>query len=143
MAVLFSAPFMQSFLEAWNGDASLAADAAEAGFSAVIGYGFEDDPQPAGVIVVRDGRATAAGAYAGEPLDADLRATPETWEKWLRRPLDPVAVGTALASRQISNRRGDLAAFAADPARARLLVRSFVVLAGVDGGGFTVPVAEQ
>ena len=143
MAVLFSAPFMKSFMEAWNSDPELARLTPGSEFSAVIGYGFEDEPQPAGVLTIRDGKVTAAGGYAGESLDADLRASPEAWDKWLRRPLDPIAVGTALASRQIANRRGDLAAFAADPAQARVLVRSFIVLAGVDGGGFTVPAAEE
>ena len=49
----------------------------------------------------------------------------------------------ALASRQIANRRGDLGAFTAEPAKARVLARSFAVLAAIDGGAFTLPEAED
>lgn len=143
MVVLFSAPFMQVFMGAWNSDAELAREAAGSGFNAVIGYGLEDDAQAAGVLTVREGKVMSAGAYAGETLDLDLRATPEAWQKWLARPLDPIAVGTALASRQIVNRRGDLAAVTGDAARARVFMRSFIVLAGVAGSDFTLPGAAE
>lgn len=142
MAELFSAAFMQAFMRAWNDDAELVASLAEGGFSARIGYGFEDDKHATGVLTVESGRVTNAGGYAGEPLDLDLRATPEMWQKWLQRRLDPIAVGTALASRQVNNRRGDLSAITGDPAVARGFARSFAVLADVDGGVFSLPGAE-
>ena len=134
---------MEAFRAAWNEDAALVEAAAEADFSAVIGYGFEDDMRPRGVLGISAGQAVSAGAWSGESLDLDLRATPDTWQKWLGRPLDPLAVGAALASRQIANRRGDLGAFTAEPAKARVLARSFAVLAAIDGGAFTLPEAED
>lgn len=142
MAQLFSAPFMQSFMQAWNDDEELVGALTEGAFSARIGYGFEDDDSASGILTVDKGRVTAAGGYAGETLDLDLRATEQSWQKWLGRRLDPLAVGTALASRQILNQRGDLAAVTAHATVARGFARSFAVLAKVDDGVFELP-SEQ
>ena len=139
MAELFSAPFMESFMEAWNADQELVETLATAGFSATIGYGFDDDRSATGVLSVGKGRVTSAGSYDGQPLELDLRATPEAWQKWLHRRLDPIAVGTALATRQIQNRRGDLTAVTSDPAVSRAFARSLALLASVDDGNFSLP----
>lgn len=131
MPELFSASWMQDYAKAWNEDEALTHALAKAGFSARLAYGFEDSAAPLGMLEVRDGRVTRAGAYDGQPADVDLRATPANWMKWLQRPMDPLDLGVALASRQIHSARGDLTALTGEPGTARAFARSVAVMACV------------
>ena len=79
---------MQSFQAAWNAEPALADALAQINFNSVIGYGFTNDAQPIGVITIENGHAVSAGAYNGETMNWDLRATPENWIKWSKKPPD-------------------------------------------------------
>ncbi|HEY9662749.1 MAG TPA: hypothetical protein V6C65_30215, partial [Allocoleopsis sp.] len=71
MADLFSPEWMQAFGEQWNTEPELADALAKIHFNSVIGYGFENDATPTGVLTVQDGRVTSAGAYTGQELNWD------------------------------------------------------------------------
>jgi putative sterol carrier protein len=128
MAELFSAEWMQSFMEQWNAESELSDALAEIGFESTIGYGFPDDEQPLGVLVVENGRAVAAGAYEGQELNWDLRAKPEQWQKWMEKPPGMMGLGTAFASGKIKFQIGDYGAMVKDPRMAGPFIKSFSVM---------------
>ena len=69
MAELFSDEWMKSFMEQWNAEPDLSDALAQIGFNSVIGYGFDGEDQPRGLLVVENGKATSAGAYTGEDMN--------------------------------------------------------------------------
>ncbi len=131
MAELFSAEWMQRFMEEWNKEPELSDALASIGFNSVIGYGFDGEDQPRGVLVVENGKAVAAGAYNGETLNWDLRASPDHWQKWLRKPPGMMGLGAAYASRKLKFLVGDYGAMIKEPRMAGPFIRSFAVMGRV------------
>ncbi len=58
--------------------------------------------------VVENGKAVSAGLYNDEPLDWDMRATKENWEKWAKKPLTMASIGIAVATGKVNVEKGDL-----------------------------------
>lgn len=131
MSELFSADWMGSFKGLWNDDATLSADLAKVGFSSTIGYGFISDNQPLGVLTVESGKVVAAGTYDGETLNWDLRASPETWEAWVKKAPGLMGLGLAYTSRKLKFAQGDYAAMVKDPQLAGPFVRSFELMSKI------------
>ncbi len=75
MADLFSDEWMKSFMEHWNAEPELSDALAQIGFNSVIGYGFDGETAPKGLLVVENGKATAAGAFDGQEMNWDIRAS--------------------------------------------------------------------
>jgi hypothetical protein len=65
MADLFSEEWMKGYMEQWNAEPELADALAKINFNSVIGYGFDGEDTPRGVIKIENGRATSAGTYNG------------------------------------------------------------------------------
>ena len=99
MADLFSPEWMQAFGEQWNAEPELADALAKIHFNSVIGYGFIDDSNPAGVRMLEEGRVTSAGTYDGQPLNWDLRADRSHWKHWKAKELNMMGLGMAYMSR--------------------------------------------
>ena len=131
MADLFSADWMTSFLDHWNGEPELTGPLGEIGFNSAIGYGFPDDDQPRGVITIENGQATAAGAYNGEELNWDIRASEGQWTKWISKPPGMMGLGMAFTSGKMKFRVGDYAAMLKDPRMAGPFIKSFSVMGKV------------
>ncbi len=131
MTDLFSPQWMQTFGEQWNAEPALADALAKIHFNSVIGYGFESDPNPTGVIEVQDGRVVAAGPYHGQSLNWDLRADRQHWQQWLTQGLNLVSLGMAYVSRKLQFRVGDYAAMMKDPRMAGPFIQSFTVMGRV------------
>lgn len=131
MADLFSAEWMQGFQEAWNNEPELAGALGEIGFNSTIGYGFEGEAEPRGFIEVENGRVTRAGAYNGESLNWDLRASPETWNKWKEKGVSMMSLGSAYMTGKLKFAVGDYKAMAKDPRMAGPFVKSFSVMGRV------------
>lgn len=127
MADLFSDAWMKSFMEQWNAEPELAAALGEIGFNSVIGYGFPDG-DTVGVLTIENGQAVSAGAYNGETLNWDLRATPEQWQKWMSKPPGMMGLGTAFATGKIKFNIGDYSAMVKDPRMAGPFIKSFSVM---------------
>mgnify|MGYP001818052606 FL=1 len=128
MAELFSEEWMQSFLAQWNAEPELSSALAEISFNSVIGYGFPDDDDPVGVITIENGEAVAAGAYTGQTLNWDLRATADQWTKWMQKPPGMMGLGTAFATGKIKFKIGDYSAMVKDPRMAGPFIKSFSVM---------------
>lgn len=128
MAELFSEEWMQSFLTQWNAESDLVGALAQIGFSSVIGYGFEGEEQPRGVITVENGKAVAAGAYSGESLNWDIRCSEAQWKKWIGKPPGMMGLGVAFTSGKMKFKVGDYASMLKDPRMAGPFIKSFSVM---------------
>jgi hypothetical protein len=128
MAELFSADWMQRFLEQWNAEPELSGALAKIGFDSVIGYGFPGDDTPRGVLTVQQGKATAAGAYEGQAMNWDLRASAEQWNKWMSSPPGMMGLGAAFTTGKIKFLVGDYAGMLKDPRMAGPFIKSFSVM---------------
>ncbi|MBB4304433.1 hypothetical protein GGD81_003492 [Rhodobium orientis] len=131
MADLFSAEWMAGFQNAWNAEPDLSGELAKIGFNSNIGYGFKGEDAPRGVLVVENGVATGAGAYAGQPLNWDLRADAATWQGWMTKPPGMMGLGMAYTSKKLQFAVGDYAAMVKDPRMAGPFMKSFSVMARV------------
>lgn len=131
MATLFSPEWMQAFGEQWNAEPGLTEALAHIQFNSVIGYGFEDDPTPAGVLTIQAGRVVAAGAYAGQKLNWDLRADREHWQQWKIKGLNMMGLSMAYITRKLQFREGDYTAMIKDPRMAAPFIKSFAVMSRV------------
>jgi hypothetical protein len=129
MADLFSDEWMKSFMEQWNAEPDLSDALAQIGFNSVIGYGFDGEDQPRGVLVVENGKATSAGAYNGEDMNWDIRASADQWQKWMSKPPGMMGLGMAFTSRKMKFLVGDYGSMIKDPRMAGPFVKSFSVMA--------------
>jgi len=128
MAELFSEEWMQSFMTQWNAESELVGALAQIGFSSVIGYGFEGEEQPRGVIAVENGKAVAAGAYSGESLNWDIRCSEAQWKKWIGKPPGMMGLGVAFTSGKMKFKVGDYASMLKVPRMAGPFIKSFSVM---------------
>jgi hypothetical protein len=128
MADLFSDDWMKSYMKQWNAEPELAEKLAAIQFNSVIGYGFDGDDEPRGVLVVENGHAVNAGPYQGEELNWDLRATSENWGKWMKKPPGMMGLGIAYTSRKLKFNVGDYSAMVKDPRMAGPFIKSFGVM---------------
>jgi hypothetical protein len=131
MAELFSEEWMQGFASQWNAESELSDALAEIGFNSVIGYGFDGDDQPLGVLTVENGKAVSGAAYAGQELNWDIRASEEQWRKWMSKPPGMMALGMAFTSRKMKFVVGDYSSMIKDPRMAGPFIKSFAVMGSV------------
>lgn len=131
MADLFSEEWMGSFAEQWNDDGDLTGPLAEIGFNSVIGYGFPDDDQPQGVLVVENGKAVSGGVYEGQELNWDIRASADQWNKWISKPPGMMGLGMAFTSGKMKFKVGDYGAMLKEPKMAKPFIKSFSVMGKV------------
>ena len=131
MPALFSDDWMVDFGNAWNEDKDLGDALAKIGFNSVIGYGFHGEDKPRGVITVENGYVTAAGAYAGQTLNWDLRASPADWEKWCSSGIGMMGLGMAYTTGKLKFLVGDYGAMIKNPAMAGPFIKSFTAMGTV------------
>ncbi len=128
MADMFSDDWMKSFAEQWNAEPELSGALEQIGFNSTIAYGFDGDASPLGVLVVENGRATSAGAYNGEALNWDLRASADNWAKWAKKGIGMMGLGAAYTTRKLKFNVGDYGAMIKDPRMAGPFIKSFSVM---------------
>lgn len=131
MAALFSDDWMVDFGNAWNDDKELGDALAKIGFNSTIGYGLQGEDKPRGMIKVENGYVVSAGAYNGEPLNWDLRASADDWEKWLQKGLGMVSLGMAYTTGKLKFAVGDYGAMIKNPAMAGPFIKSFTTMGTV------------
>jgi hypothetical protein len=131
MAELFSEEWMNGFKEHWNAEPELSDALAQIGFNSVIGYGFDGEEKPTGVLKVENGKAVSAGNYNGEELNWDIRASEDQWRKWIAKPPGMMALGMAFTSRKMKFIVGDYSAMIKDPRMAGPFIKSFSVMGRV------------
>ena len=128
MSDLFSQEWMAGFANAWNNEPELAGELEKIAFNSIIGYGFPDDAQAQGVLIVENGKATHGGAYNGETLNWDLRASPENWQKWIDKGIGMTGLGMAFTTGKLKFKVGDYKAMLKDPRMAGPFIKSFSVM---------------
>lgn len=131
MADLFSDEWMKAFMEQWNSEPELSGELEKIGFNSVIAYGFIGDDAPIGVLTIENGKAVAAGAYNGETLNWDLRASKDNWDKWIAKGLGMMGLGTAYTMGKLKFNVGDYSAMIKDPRMAGPFIKSFNVMGRV------------
>jgi hypothetical protein len=107
MSQLFSDTWMNNLKEEWNRDPEVYGPLEKANFSANIAYGFKGEDKPRGVISVVGGRISSAGAFTDQPLDWDLRASPENWKLWLEEGFGLSKLGPAVAMKKLQFATGN------------------------------------
>lgn len=128
MAELFSQDWMVSYMEAWNAEPDLSDALAKIGFDTVLAYGFDGEGSPRGVLNVQGGKAVSAGAYDGEEVNWDLRASEAHWRKWMKKPPGMMGLGMAYTSRKLKFNVGDYTAMIKDPRMAGPFIKSFTAM---------------
>ena len=131
MADIFSDEWMKAYMEQWNSDPELAGALEKIGFSSNIGYGIDGEDAPRGVLCVENGKGVSAGAYNGETLNWDIRASAEGWTKWMKKPPGMMGLGTAYATRKMKFVVGDYTAMVKDPRMAGPFIKSFSAMGRV------------
>ncbi len=131
MAELFSDEWMKKFMEQWNAEPDLSDALAKINFNSTIGYGFDKEDKPRGILVVKDGKAVDAGVYADQELNWDLRATEASWKQWLENGLGMAGLGMAYVSGKMKFKKGDYTAMIKDPRMATPFIKSFTVMGQV------------
>ena len=131
MADLFSDEWMKGFMTAWNNEPALSDALAKIDFNSTIAYGFQGDAQPMGILVIEQGKVVSAGAYNGEELSWDMRASKESWEKWVKKGLGMIGLGLAYSTRKLKFEVGDYSAMIKDPRMAKPFIKSFNVMGQV------------
>lgn len=131
MSDLFSADWMRKFGEQWNATDDLAGALEKIGFNSVIGYGFPDGDAPSGVITVENGKVTASGAFDGQDLSWDMRASADQWQKWMSKPPGMAGLGMAVTTGKLKFKVGDYGAMLKDPRMANPFIKSFSVMGQV------------
>lgn len=128
MSDLFSDEWMKGFMDEWNDESSLSDALAEINFNSNIGYGFPGDDGPRGVLVVENGKATSAGAFDGQDLNWDIRASEDQWNKWMTKPPGMMGLGAAFTTRKMVFEVGDYGSMLKDPRMAGPFIKSFSVM---------------
>ena len=131
MAELFTEEWMQGFADHWNAEPELSDALAQIGFNSVIGYGFDGDDQPRGVLTVENGKAVKGEAYNGQAMNWDIRASGDQWQKWIAKPPGMMGLGMAFTSRKMKFVVGDYSSMIKDPRMAGPFIKSFAVMARV------------
>lgn len=131
MSNLFAEDWMQGFMNAWNADQGLCSDLEKINFSSTIAYGFVGEDNPRGFLQVENGKATACGAFNGETLNWDLRASEDNWNKWLKKPPGMMGLGMAYSTRKLQFNVGDYGAMVKDPRMAGPFIKTFSVMGQV------------
>ena len=128
MSDLFSDDWMKSFMAEWNDEPDLSDALAKIEFKSVIGYGFQGDDAPLGILVVEGGKATSAGAYDGQEMNWDIRASQAQWDKWIGKPPGMMGLGAAFTTGKMKFVVGDYGSMIKDPRMAKPFIKSFSVM---------------
>ncbi len=131
MADIFSAQWMQKMMNEWNKEPELANELSNIGFNSTIAYGFDNEDEPRGVLILEEGAAVLGTIFVDQEFNWDLRASKENWQKWFKKPPGMMALGMAYTSRQLKFKKGDYVSMIKDPRMAGPFLKSFTVMARV------------
>lgn len=132
MPRVFSAPWMKSLADAWNGDGKMVDDLTKVGFDGNIGFGYIDGERPRGFLEVRQGKVVNAGDYIAQELDWDLRAKPEDWQLWMTEGFGLARLGFTTATGRLRFVAGNYRQMVRNPALARPFLRIFELMAAIE-----------
>jgi hypothetical protein len=125
---LFDNEWMNKYKDAWNAAPEVSGELAKVGFTTTIGVGFQDQPTAHAFVKVENGMIVHAGAYDGTPLDWDMRAKKDQWEKWMNDPPGMVGLGSAVTLGKLKFVTGDYGTMIKNPSLAGPFVKSFALM---------------
>lgn len=131
MVNIFSEQWMQKLMQEWNSEPELANDLANIGFNSTIAYGFENEEEPRGVLVIEKGKAVSGAVFTEQNVNWDLRASRDNWQKWFNQPPSMMGLGMAYTARKLKFNKGDYTSMIKDPRMAGPFLRSFTVMGRV------------
>lgn len=91
----------------WNTDSKMTSNLVKVYFYSYIGYGFDGEENPRGFIFVNEGKVITEGVWNGEELNWDLRASRESWKKWMKEGFGLLRLGKAITSGELKFNKGD------------------------------------
>ena len=128
----FTQAWVENFAQKWNADTEMIEPLAEAGFSAVIAFGYPGQAQPSVMLEIANGKVAYAGIVnkVAQPpkIDWDLRALPEQWLMWHSKPLTLSSLGVAVQNGQLQFKAGDYRKMIRTPSLANPFLRFFNLL---------------
>ncbi|MEE8387821.1 MAG: hypothetical protein V3R65_04525, partial [Acidiferrobacterales bacterium] len=104
---LFSNEWMVELAKLWNSDPKMTSNLEKVNFTSYIGYGFIGEENPRGFIYVDGGKVILEGKWSGEELNWDLRASKDSWKKWLNEGFGLLRLGKAVTSGELKFEKGD------------------------------------
>lgn len=104
---LFSSEWMAELAMLWNTDSKMTSNLVKVNFYSYIGYGFDGEENPRGFIFVNEGKVITEGVWNGEELNWDLRASRESWKKWMKEGFGLLRLGKAITSGELKFNKGD------------------------------------
>ncbi|MEE8389127.1 MAG: hypothetical protein V3R65_11165 [Acidiferrobacterales bacterium] len=104
---LFSNEWMAELAKLWNTDPKMTSNLVKVNFYSYIGYGFDGEENPRGFIFVNEGKVITEGAWNGEELNWDLRASRESWKKWMTEGFGLLRLGKAITTGELKFNKGD------------------------------------
>ena len=96
-----------------------------------MAYGYLGDDAPKGILIVKQGMVVESGAYAGQPLNWDIRASADTWAGWMKTPPNMMKLGVNYTTGKLKFVVGDYAAMIKDPRMAGPFIKSFAAMSKV------------
>ena len=132
MSTLFSEAWMKQLQEKWNASTDITTPLTKAEFSARIGYGFKGDESATGLLVIENGMVTQAGAFDGDELDWDLRASPEKWTGWIENGFGLTKLGPAVATGALQFASGNYRQMIRNPSLANPFMHHFSLMQEVE-----------
>lgn len=132
MSPLFSPDWMTALASAWNGDHQMLENLTEAGFDAIICFGYIGGLQPLGYLEIHNGAVVNAGGYNGQQPDWDLRASRENWQLWLTEGFGLKRLGFSTATGRLRFIAGNYRQMIRNPALARPFLRVFELMSEVE-----------
>ena len=132
MTELFSEDWAQQYMVAWNANEDITTTLANAGFSSVVGFGFQGDVAPAFVMTIANGTIISTESQSAADLQWDLRATKENWDSLVAKPPGLMKLGIAYTSRKLRFVKGDYAHMVKDSSLASAFVKSFALMASIN-----------
>lgn len=84
--------------------------------------------RPRAACCTENGQAVKAGAYDGEDLNWDLRASPDQWQHWMQKEPGLTGLGLAFTTGKLKFKKGDYSAMVEDPRMAGPFAKRFDVM---------------
>jgi len=128
---IFNEVWMSKYKDAWNSTGEVSDALAKINFDSTIGWGIAGEEKPRGILVVKGGKAVHAGAYNGENLNWDLRASPENWGQWQSKPIGMAGLGIAVTTGKLKFATGDYTSMIKNPGMAGPFVSSFGLMSQI------------
>jgi hypothetical protein len=131
MSDLFNEIWMKRYQNEWNKDSEITSTLQKISFNSIIGYGFPDELDPRGRIIVEQGKVIDAGPYMGENLNWDLRAKENHWYDWLKREVGNTGLGLAYSTGKLTFLSGDYKSMIRNPDMLKPFIKSFSAMGRV------------